>query len=187
MDDTFEQRGKALEEHFFRQKNQELLEKLRRELESKEQIEALAHVSGIDDPAVLALLVESGIGAETLVCISLIPLIAVAWADGELQPEERKAILAAAQQTHIVPDSASYALLEEWMAERPGPELLEAWHQYMRGIKSKLNTTSFLQMRDSILKRAHEIADAAGGFLGIGRVSLSEKRVLKKLESMLDE
>ncbi|HMP78990.1 MAG TPA: hypothetical protein PKD54_06025 [Pirellulaceae bacterium] len=187
MSDSFEERGKALEEHFFRQKNQELLEKLRRELDAKEQVEALSHVSGITDSETLELLVENGISAETLVCVSLIPLIEVAWADGSVQPEERKAILAAAQQTHIVPDSASFALLEHWMTQRPTSELLESWHHYMRSVKSKLNETSFNQMKTNILKRAYEIADAAGGFLGIGRVSLSEKRVLSKLEKMLDD
>ena len=76
------ERGKALEDEFFRKENERLIAKLR-ELKAKEATrEELSRISGITNTAILDRLIQPGIHAETLVALSIVPLAEVAWADG---------------------------------------------------------------------------------------------------------
>ena len=103
MDDSLNSRGKAMEELFFKEKDQQLLEKIRNEAASKEQREALQNASGIEDAAVLDALTATGITPESLMSVSLIPLVAVAWADKKMEDAEKAAILQAAEAGGIDP------------------------------------------------------------------------------------
>ena len=84
------ERGRALEEEFFRKEDQRLTAKLR-ELKAKEASrEELSRISGIRNTAILDRLVELGIHAETLVALSIVPLAEVAWADGAIDAKEEQ-------------------------------------------------------------------------------------------------
>lgn len=182
MSDSLFERGKALEDRFFSERDKVLLEKLRQEIENNENVDALAAATGIKDQNVLKALVDQNIGAETLTSISLVPLVAVAWADRVLEPAERDAILKAADEAGIKSDSAAYQLLASWMNSKPADDLLECWTAYIAELKPTLDETAFNQLKTSVLGRAKEVAEAAGGFLGLGNTSLSENLVLSQLE-----
>ena len=83
-------------------------------------------------------LIELDIGPETLAAIEVVPLLSVAWADGKVQAEERKAIIAAAAAAGIQPQDARYPLLEHWLDSRPGAEMFEAWKHYVSGLCQRL-------------------------------------------------
>ena len=82
-------RRRALEDSFFANRDRQLLQQLR----SRVLKEEFANVSGIKDDAVLEHLLEANISPETLTCLALVPLIAVAWADGKMDEKERQALL----------------------------------------------------------------------------------------------
>src|SRR5512134_3789674 len=125
------ERGKALEEAFFKKQHEKQLAKIRLQQEQEEARESLAAASGItDDAALLDRLAALGIRAETLAALTLIPLVEVAWADGKMDARERDAILRGAESSGIQPGSPSYGLLEIWTQDRPAPELLESWRKY---------------------------------------------------------
>lgn len=187
MKDSLHERGKAMEDRFFAEKDEKLLEQLRADLSAKESRDALEAASGITDVAVLDALNECGITPESLASVSLIPLVAVAWADGVMDEAEKKAILKAAATAGINSDTASYTMLERWLAARPGVELLDSWKAYISTVKASLNESAFALLKDSVLGRAEEVAEAAGGFLGLGnKVSVSEERVLKELAAAFE-
>ena len=71
-----------LESAFFLMQDRELMEQLRQESSLKETKEALKQVSGIDNDVVLDKLVELQVRPEVVASLSLVPLVAVAWADG---------------------------------------------------------------------------------------------------------
>ena len=182
-DEFLGDRKKALEESFFAKENAKLIEKLRAEQRQKSAREGLAAISGISDPAVLDELVKLGIGPETWLAVSLAPLVEVAWADGEVEPAERRAVLAAAEANGVVPGSPSYALLEGWLARRPDARLLQAWGEYIVEVCSRLQVSEREALRRQVVGRARAVAEAAGGILGLGRkVSDREDRVLRELE-----
>src|SRR5262249_52837952 len=117
--DIFRQRERSLEEAFFKDRDSKLIEKMRLELEAFEEKKKLAHVSGIVEERVLHHLAQAGVRAETLAAVSLIPLVEVAWVDGSVSPEERDAVLNAAANQGVHPDSAPYEILKSWLKERP--------------------------------------------------------------------
>lgn len=182
MSDSLFERGKALEDRFFSEKDKLLLEKLKQEIDNKENIDALAAVSGINDPGILKSLLDQNVTAESLTSISLVPLVAVAWADGVMETKEREAILKAADAAGIKSDSAAYQLLDSWMENKPANDLIDIWANYIGELKTTIDDTAFNQLKTSVLGRAKEVADSAGGFLGVGTTSAQESSVLDRLE-----
>ena len=71
--DAFRQREKSLEDAFFKDRDRELMDKMRRELESFEEKRKLAHVTGIVEEKVLHNLVLAGVHAETLAAVGFDP------------------------------------------------------------------------------------------------------------------
>jgi hypothetical protein len=180
--DFLQDRKKALEEQFFAKQNRELLEKLRSQDEAEKRREALAEASGIRSDTLLDHLIAQNITAETFAALSLIPLVAVAWADGAIQGNEREAILKAAAESGMSSQDSSYQLLEGWLAEAPGPDVLDAWKEYIQAFASTSDSQVSAVLKDEILGRARAVAESAGGILGIGKVSLVEEAVLQELE-----
>jgi len=175
-------RAKALEESFFARQNEELLEKLRERDRRAQHKKALAEASGISDDAVLDRLIELELCSETVAAAALVPLVEVAWADGEVQDEEREAILKAAGESGISAGSTSHKLLENWLDEMPGPELMDVWNDYIAALVAELDDAARAKLEKELLGRAVAVAEAAGGFLGLGKISTAEERVLKQLE-----
>ncbi len=186
MDDSLKGRGKAIEDLFFAEKDQKLLEKIREEAASKEVREALQSASGIEDTATLDALVEAGISPESLASVALIPLVAVAWADRKMEDAEKAAILKAAEAGGIDPGSASYETMQSWLGKQPGGDLLDAWKAYIVAFKASLDPAVASQLKTSILGRAKSVAEAAGGFLGLSKISHAEQRVLDDLAKTFD-
>lgn len=185
MEDNLQRRGQALEDMFFQQRDKHLMERLTREMADQQARDALAHVSGIANQKVLQALVDQKIGPGNMVCLTMVPLVCVAWADGELQEEERSAILAAACENGIKPESAACELLNTWLGNKPNSELFDTWKLYATSLKCTLDETAFRQVAQTILDRAKSVAKSAGGFLGMGSTSVSEKKVLEEIETVL--
>ncbi len=174
----------AMADRFFRERDKELLANLKKEVEGADSRAALAAASGINDATVLDSLIASGIGPDTIASVSLIPLVAVAWADREMEASEREAILKSAAEAGIAPGSASCAILEIWLSEKPDDHLLESWIDYVSALKVQLDGVAIKQLQSSIVSRARSVAESAGGYLGLGnKVSETEKTVLTKVEA----
>ncbi len=186
--DPLHERGKALEDRFFQERDRKLLENLRREYQVRTTKEALSAASGITDDVVLDDLIASQITAETLTAISIVPLVAVAWADEKMEPREIDAVLKAAHDAGIERGTTSHEIVRSWLATKPGDELLQTWKDYISSLKSTLSNLALEQLKSSVLKRARSVAESAGGFLGFGnKVSAVEQKVLDDLESVFSE
>ncbi len=174
-----------MEESFFANQDQQLLNQLRAQVQEEEKLRALGAASGIQDPAILQELAGLGIDAQTVAALSLIPLVEVAWAHGGIAPEERAAVLQAAEENGVQQDTAAHDLLERWLDKRPGPQLLAAWKDYVAELRAAVDPKTFEKVRDRILQRAEQVAQAAGGFLGLASVAAQERAKLTELEQAL--
>jgi hypothetical protein len=182
VDKALGDRRKALEEQFFTKHNEKLRQQLRESQEKQARREALASVAGDAHPEVLDKLVELGISPETWAALEIVPLIEVAWADAKLDEKERGAVIKAAEANGIAVDSPSHDLLEDWLTHRPDARLLAAWGEYIVGLCADLEPAQKEALRDEILGRARTVAEAAGGFLGLGnKISREEEVVLQQL------
>ena len=181
-DEFLGDRKKSLEESFFAKQNAALLDKMRAERAKADRVQALMSASQIRDQELLEDLVEVGLDAASWAALSLVPLVEVAWADGEISPRERDAILAAAAQHGIEPGSPGRALLESWLVTRPQPTLFATWGEYATTVAAKLGDAERAALRGEIVDLARKVAQAAGGMLGMKSVSEAEKRVLAALD-----
>jgi hypothetical protein len=183
-----EKRGKSLEDLFFLKQDKILIERLHRLEKMKETREAIAKVSGITDEDVLQKLVELGIRPEIVASLALVPLIALAWADGKIDEEEKAAVLEAASESFVSKDSPDFGLLQQWMEHKPSPRLLDAWRHYIKGLCEKLSQHQKTALKKDFIGHARQVAKTTGGFLGLGnKISKPEKEMLEKLESAFDE
>lgn len=181
--DELNSRGESLAESFFAKRDKELLQKLKEELSNEDDRSALSAASGIEDEAVLQGLVDQGITPESLTAVSLIPLVAVAWADREMADAEKKAILQAAADAGVTSDSTAYSVVQEWLETRPESDLLDAWKNYVASIKDKLDPSATGQLKHSVMSRSKDVARAAGGYLGLSKISAAEQTVIDELEA----
>ena len=177
------ERGRALEEEFFRKEDQRLTAKLR-ELKAKEASrEELSRISGIKNTAILDRLLELGVHAETLVALSIVPLAEVAWADGAIDAKEEQAILDRAAKSGVTPGSSNHDLLKSWLERRPEPRLLTAWIHMVQGINENLTAEQVEALRAGLVERVRAVARASGGVLGVSKVSSAEAEMIRQLES----
>jgi hypothetical protein len=175
-------RKKALEESFFARENAKLLKHLKAERETHEIREALAKVSGIESDEILEKLCALGINSDTWTAVSIAPLVEIAWADGKIDDTERRAVLSGAEANGIVSGSPGYQLLEGWLAHRPDGRLLEVWGTFIVGLCAQLGESERASLKQQILGRARSVAEATGGFLGLGnKISTEEEIILAEL------
>jgi hypothetical protein len=178
--------GKSLEEAFFAKENARLLEQLRAKAQREERRKALREVILIQDDGLVDHLLDLGLGPETVLAVTLIPLAMVAWADGSIEPKEREAILRAGAEKGIVPGSVAGQVLNSWLTEPLSAELVATWRRYIQTIWPELTPHERGEVRKMGLERARMVAEAAGGFLGLGsRISVQEQAVLDDLSKLL--
>ena len=182
-DEFLGQRKNTLEEAFFAEENERLRQRLREADQAKSRKAALAEASGITDDAVLERLAALNLGSDTLAALSVAPLVMVAWADGSMDDKERSAVLAGAEEAGVGRQGVGHQLLDRWLREAPPRDLLATWVDYIRAISAALGDEGRRALKAELLGRARRVAEAAGGFLGVGRrVSPSEEAVLERLE-----
>lgn len=181
-DSILASRRAGLEEAFFARHNEELRQRMVHADAEKSRKEALTAATGIVDEAVLAGLISLQIGTGTLAALTLVPMVLVAWADGAISAEERRAVLAAAKEAGLLPGGPALELLEAWLHSRPGPDLLDAWRHYVAALSSKLTSEERHSLGASVLAQAHKVAAATGSFLGLtSPISDAENAVLRQL------
>ncbi|TWU20962.1 hypothetical protein Pla52o_39940 [Novipirellula galeiformis] len=183
--DAFSERGQALEDEFFRRVDKRLLAELKAKDALQSDRKQLQEATGITNPDLLDELLAAGASAESIAAISLVPLVLVAWADGNVAPEERSPIIEAAKEKGITSDSPAAALLEQWLSVKPSRKLITTWQHYIAAVMDQMSVETQAALRSDLIGRAQAVANAAGGVLGFGKVSADEKRVLNELEQTL--
>src|SRR5262252_7116726 len=127
---VFEARRASFEESYFRTKDADLVEKLRRVFQAKRDKEELRRDTGITSEEVLDRLVEVNVKGQMLTAFKLLPLVEIAWADGTYDRKEANAVIEAAIKHGIPPDSAALERIKEWLHRGPNPEARKAWYMF---------------------------------------------------------
>jgi hypothetical protein len=179
---------RTLEDAFFSKQDAKLIEQLHLMEKMKESKESLCSVSGIKNDAILEKLVSLDVRPETLVSLGLIPLIEIAWADGEIDTKERTAMLKATIHAGFEKGSINYTLIENWMTHRPPKEMQSAWVHYIQGLCESLSEEEKKNLCKKFIDQATEIAETSGGFLGLGnKISKAEQNVIDTLKAAFEK
>ena len=182
--DSFAERGRALEEEYFRKKDRELVEKMRRAAAADQARGELGRQTGLADPAMLAELQELGFTADTVAVLPLVPVLEMAWAEGGITAAERQLLVTLARNRGIAESSPADRLLTEWMATRPAPAVFtKAGRLISALLASESSMIGSGLTVDQLVAYCEQIASASGGLLGlpIRAISMEEKNLLTRI------
>jgi len=186
MSDAFDKREAAYEAEYFHKKDQEMVEKLRAVFHQKVDKQGIAEATGITDDQVLDNLVKLNLRGDVMAAFQLYPLVAVAWADGEVDENERVAVLNAAQQHGIAADSQAYQWLNARLTEGLGEDGAKVWNLYARELKKRLSAEQLAEFRKDILDLCQRVAESSGGLFNFAfNVSKSEEAVIENFKQAL--
>jgi hypothetical protein len=186
MSDTFidmlHLRGKCLEDAYFAKEDRRLAVNLRHSLNAEECQKLLSHSVGLTDELAKQGFAHLQTGIEVVAAMALLPLVEVAWCDGEVSPKEKTAVLKAASEMGMELDSPLYMFLQQWLDRRPSPAAIQAWRDYIQAFTEMVEPTTAATVKTNILGRAEKIARIAGGILGFGNtISTAERHCLDEL------
>ncbi|MEM8736319.1 MAG: hypothetical protein AAGG44_18970 [Planctomycetota bacterium] len=185
MSQNSPQKWFQLEEHFFKGVDQDLLKKLRGDLEKAETAEQIMQVAGIQNAELAREIADLNVTVETLAAFRLAPVVVVAWADDRVENNERYHITKAAEKSGIDSDDPAMELLKSWTERRPPSDLMDAWCQYAAALTSSLAEAHRSSLKEEMVGLVKAVAEANGGLLGFASVSPSESEVLKQVEEAL--
>ncbi|MEZ6059223.1 MAG: hypothetical protein R3C19_02560 [Planctomycetaceae bacterium] len=184
--DAFRRRESALEEEFFHRVDEELKQKLKEKWRREADREELKANTHIMDGSVLDELLDAGIRPQTVQALNLFPTVHVAWATGSVVEKEKEAVHHAAKQAGLDPDSEAWHVLDWWLHQRPPESLLKAWKDYIHALKDVVPPDTFAALKRQTVAAARDVAEAAGGFLGLLPVSAAEHKAIDELGASFD-
>ena len=182
--DAFHDRGRSLEEEYFRNKNRELVEKMKQRERDEQTLREIAAQVGVHDPEAARQLQKLGFTPETVGLLPLVPLVQVAWADGTIAQAERDAILDLARRRGVADGSPARYQLEAWLVDRPAPEVFDGATQLIRAVLDAGGGEKQMTA-DELVAYCEEIANASGGLFGVRRISPEERAILTSIASQL--
>ncbi|RMH00013.1 MAG: hypothetical protein D6705_01570 [Deltaproteobacteria bacterium] len=170
------------EEAYFHALQAEQREKLRRKLEREAaevaKLRETAEASGTADLALAERIRKLGFEGRAAEVLDLLPLVAVAWADGKIQRGERTAILGALERRGIRRDHPGFQLLEALLEERPGETYFGEALAVLRDLVAERGADL------SVPELCVEVARRSGGILGTGignTIDPNERAVLEEI------
>ena len=181
--DGINDEARQREDEYFRKRDKELIERMRKAAESGERRRILQEASGIEDPDLLQDLEQLGITTHTLRLLPLVPVLQVAWAEGGVSAAERTTITNLARSRGIEAGTPADQQLTEWLDRRPSDE---TFRKAGRLIAAILDRPGLAQVNaDDLLAYCEQIAAASGGLFGIGRVSAEERATIEQIAKQL--
>jgi hypothetical protein len=177
--DIIQERGRSLEDDYFRKKDRELVDKIQRAAEAERARSDVGRAAGLSDPALAQELLDLGFTAETVTLLPLVPILQMAWAEGGVSQSERELIVRFARSRGIAEGSAADLQLATWMAKQPSEAVFAGAGRLIRAVLDSgadpgLNA-------DDLVAYAEKIASASGGVFGIGKISSEERKLLSGL------
>lgn len=181
IDETLADRGRAFEDEYFRKKDRELVENMRRVAEAEQARRDLTEKTGLDDPQLLHEIQALGFDADTVGLLPFVPLVEVAWAEGGVTDAERRLLVELARSRGIDEGSAGDRLLSAWMTTRPAPEIFAGARRIIAAMFQATAQPETSLSVDELVDYSERIAAASGGILGLKRISPEERAVLTAL------
>lgn len=173
------------EEEYFRRKDRELIERMRRDAEAASARKELESATGIHDPESLRDLEALGFTPRTIALLPLVPLLQVAWAGGGVTTEERSMILDLARARDIEPGSEADHQLHQWLDHRPSDETFRKAGRLIAAMLDHPGGTEMQVNADDLLNYCEQIAHSSGGIFGFGSISTQEKAALRQIAAQL--
>jgi hypothetical protein len=182
--DAFADRRRASEEDYFKKKDRELVERMRKAAAAEQARREMGAKVSVDDPELIREMEALGFTPDTIGLLPLVPVVQMAWAEGGVSDSEGDLLVKLARSRGITEGSAADQQLSEWLKRRPDAQVFA---RGMRLIRAMFDTPS--QERnlnpDDLVSYCESIAAASGGFLGINKISPEERALLATITAAL--
>lgn len=136
------------------------------------------------DADVIRALADLGMDQDSVGALPLLPLIQVAWADGEVQTGERTLIEKLASE-HFQLGEEGGRMLNNWLRYPPSKSYLERGRKALRLVATRGEDGMDEAVLDDVVKLSKKVAKSAGGLFGIGAVSTSESEAIAEIAKAL--
>ena len=169
------------EDAYFRQEEARLRDQLRQKMKTAASGADPAPGQTLTDEQLRSRLEELGVDEDQASVLHLVPLVEVAWADGQVQLRERQAIFEAAAQHGATPGTPAAAYLAALLETKPDADYLRQIHSLLTTLLAKRGLQA-----DSLTAMSTNVAKAAGGFFGLSNaVDDRERQVIQQLSQSL--
>jgi hypothetical protein len=185
-DDGLLDRRRLSEEEYFRQRDHQLVERLRRQAERAAARDRLSQRVGVAGDALLQQLETLGFSDETAPLLHIVPLLHVAWLDGAMSASASRRIVEAAREQGIDAESAAGRQLRLWLEVKPPGALFPGALQAIGMVLQQQGSSEREHYARNLLEECTAIAAASGGVLGFGKISRRERDVLDRLRRELE-
>lgn len=183
-DNPLEPLEKAQKEAYFHKRDKELVAAMKAKMARQQATEDIKAETGLTDDELVGKLADLGIKKETIPVLHLVPLLQVAWADGEIQAGERELLLEAAGSTGVTGEALT--ALEGMLEKKPDPAFFDAALDFIRNMVAALPEGEAEAAKGNLVDLAWRVADASGGVFGLwGRVEADEKNALRSIAEKL--
>ena len=179
--DSIKERGRALEEEYFRKRERELVERIRKAKADDAARHDIEAATGLHDADLLRELVDLGFTPDTLPLLPLVPVLQVAWAEGGVTPAERELVIKLARARGVAPDSKADIQLLVWLANRPEDAVFASAGRLINALLAVHAAPMGTLTADQLIKYCETVASVSGGIFGLGRVSFEERELLASI------
>jgi hypothetical protein len=173
---------KANEEFYFQKRNAELVDKIRDDATLREL--------GISDERLIDNLRSAGFNNKSIQALFFVPFVEAAWADDEIDQEERDEILNTLEKRGVSKDSEAFKIVERWLAARPTDEMFLKATRLVGPVMDELKKSGLGNIM-WILEGTRRVANATGDVfsrLGMGgNLSSGEEEVIMKIEKRIQD
>lgn len=177
--------GYSREAEYFRKRDQELIEKMRRAAAAERTRQELSASTGLQDPEVIVELEARGFSPGTVCLLPLVPLLEVAWAEGGVSDAERLLVIQLARSRGIAEGSAADRQLAGWLTTRPSADMFASATRLVRIMLAAAGSDQAGMTANDLVKYSETIAAASGGIFGINRISAEERALLQRIAAEL--
>jgi hypothetical protein len=179
---------KSNEEDYFQKKEQELIQKMRRQAESEAERRQVAETIGIADPEILEGLDDLGYTHQTVRLLYLVPLVQMAWIDGQVTQRERQQFFEMARLSGVEKDGPAYRRVLDWLDRQPPEEFFQRTLRVIQDTLQILAPEKRKAIKQDLLLCCTRIAETSGGILGVGsKISQAEQKLLQQIAAELEK
>lgn len=175
------------EDKYFERKQSEWREDVRRNkrleaIRKKEKESIQQELQTSEEVAKEAL--ELGFDKDTARVLPLVPLIEMAWADGDVSSAEDRTVRELAKRFGLEPDSEAFDFLTLMLREEPS----DVFFERVNGVVAELvdqNPDNW--DRNSLVEIVEQVAEASGGFFGLtDPINADEQELLEEFAELFD-
>lgn len=178
-------RRRASEDDYFRKRDRELIEKIRRATAAEQARRELGEKTGLQSPELLEELLNLGFTPDTVSLLPLAPVVQVAWAEGGVTAPERDLIVRLARARGIEEGTAADRQLQDWLTHRPAEAVFAKAGRLIAAMLTSGSAQTGNLTAEDLVRHCEAIAAASGGILGLGRVSGEERALLVSIAASL--